>query len=197
MGGGKERPRQFDDGVGIPRPAKPRGSSFTMAPAYGGAPASTPTGSGEPWRLRVRLLLPLSQSATAAAHRIDEALMALHRAMYDAEQLAASPAPARSATPAQRAKEIAERLVPAERAADEATAAGALDSLAELGPGWQLSMSDPGGWPDENRWWCWLPDELGGDGDTFMGRTPAEAIQKAAKALGDELTRGKYEDDRE
>jgi len=48
-----------------------------------------------------------------------------------------------------------------------------------LGPGWQLSQSDPGGWEDIYRWWCWLPTEYGGDGTVYAAATPTQAICKA------------------
>lgn len=48
-----------------------------------------------------------------------------------------------------------------------------------LGPAWQISQSDPGGWDEAYRWWCWLPTEYGGDGTQYMAPTPAEAICRA------------------
>ncbi len=49
-----------------------------------------------------------------------------------------------------------------------------------LGPAWQISQSDPGGYGDNQRWWCWLPEEYGGDGMVYMAKTAPLAICKAA-----------------
>ncbi len=60
----------------------------------------------------------------------------------------------------------------------------AVHDLGELGPGWQLSMADPGGWDDSRRWWCWLPVELGGNGTQHMAPTPWQATRAAMRAEG-------------
>ncbi len=58
----------------------------------------------------------------------------------------------------------------------------------ELGPSWQISQSDVGGYSDDQRWWCWLPTEYGGDGTVYMAPTPALAICKAAMAMAEKET---------
>ena len=49
-----------------------------------------------------------------------------------------------------------------ERYSPSTNIADAIDIFESLGPGWQLNMSDPSGYEDCFRWWCWLPVEYGG-----------------------------------
>jgi hypothetical protein len=58
--------------------------------------------------------------------------------------------------------------------------AAAWEVFVRLGPAWQVSQSDWGGWADDQRWWCWLPKENGGDGTITMAPTAPIAICKAA-----------------
>ena len=57
--------------------------------------------------------------------------------------------------------------------------AAAWGLFERLGPAWCISQTDPSGWDDAFRWWCWLPVEYGGDGTQHMARTAPEAICKA------------------
>lgn len=52
----------------------------------------------------------------------------------------------------------------------------ALPIWEKMGPGWQVSQSDAGGWSNDKRWWCWLPENQGGDGTIVMQPTPSRAI---------------------
>lgn len=48
-------------------------------------------------------------------------------------------------------------------------------------PLYQISQSDPGGWDDQHRWWCWLPFEYRGEeSDITMAPTAPLAICRAA-----------------
>ena len=60
--------------------------------------------------------------------------------------------------------------------------AAAWEVFVRLGPAWQLSQADAGGWADEYRWWCWLPEVYGITQDTTMAPTAPLAICHAAYA---------------
>lgn len=50
-----------------------------------------------------------------------------------------------------------------------------------LGCAWQISQADPGGYGPHQRWWCWLPEEYGGNGKVFKAETAPLAICMAAR----------------
>lgn len=54
----------------------------------------------------------------------------------------------------------------------------AVEAFEGLGPGWLLTQADAD-WPEEYRWWCWLPASLGGDGTVFVGRDVPAAVSHA------------------
>jgi hypothetical protein len=59
--------------------------------------------------------------------------------------------------------------------------AAAWPVFEKLGPAWVISQSDSGGWPDDCRWFCFLPVEYGGKADgEVMAPTAPLAICKAA-----------------
>ena len=49
-----------------------------------------------------------------------------------------------------------------------------------LGPGWQVSQTDHGGWENAYRWWCWLPEMYGSNSKICMAPTAPLAICCAA-----------------
>ena len=70
------------------------------------------------------------------------------------------------------------------------------EMFRQLGPGWQLSQSDWGGYPDDQRWWCWLPTEYGGDSfNPFMAATPLEVILKAITGEKEYLRKAREKDE--
>jgi hypothetical protein len=67
--------------------------------------------------------------------------------------------------------------------------AAAWPVFEQMGVAQQISQSDPAGYGDDQRWWCWLPEEYGGDGYIAMAPTAPMAICLAAlKAVGVEVT---------
>ncbi len=61
-----------------------------------------------------------------------------------------------------------------------------------LGPAWQISQSDPGGYDKSRRWWCWLPEEYGGvrssrECETMEATAPRAICIAALKAAGVEI----------
>ncbi len=63
-------------------------------------------------------------------------------------------------------------------------------AFESLGPGWQISQSDPSGYEDCFRWWCWLPVEMGGkepvdrECETMAPTAPMAICLAALKAVG-------------
>ncbi|MEE9366039.1 MAG: hypothetical protein V3W44_05055, partial [Dehalococcoidales bacterium] len=53
----------------------------------------------------------------------------------------------------------------------------AIEILGGLGPSVQLSTSDEAGYDDHSRWWCWLPEENGGDGSVYSAWTALGAVK--------------------
>lgn len=79
---------------------------------------------------------------------------------------------------------------PTDEALNDSLCGRALRGLRDLGPCWQLSMSDVAGWEDSRRWWCWLPEENGGDGKVYASWTPLGAVEAATTEDEERVLKG-------
>ena len=71
----------------------------------------------------------------------------------------------------------------ATREAQEAIDAKAvLDFLLQF-PTIQLSASLDTSYPDNERWWCWIPAAFGGDDTVFKASTPMAALKAVRQKL--------------
>lgn len=61
--------------------------------------------------------------------------------------------------------------------------ASAWQVFCKLGPAWQICQTDPGGWEEEFRWWCFLPNEYGEGSATMAPTAPLAICLAALKAM--------------